>query len=90
MKVSPYTTASTTLFVGTNLGRIFKITNANTTSTPLLNYHLLAGTISDIEFGASENEIFVTLSNYNLTSIFYSTNGGTHGRIKKEICLICL
>jgi hypothetical protein len=32
MKVSPYTTASTTLFVGTNLGRIFKITNANTTS----------------------------------------------------------
>ncbi|MET3538447.1 T9SS type A sorting domain-containing protein [Chryseobacterium limigenitum] len=78
MKVSPYTTASTKLFVGTNLGRIFKITNANTTSyastaitTPA------AGTISDIEFGANENEIIVTLSNYNLTSIFYSTDGGT-------------
>ncbi|MDV7699426.1 T9SS type A sorting domain-containing protein [Chryseobacterium soli] len=78
MKVSPYTTASTTLFVGTNLGRIFKITNANTTSyvstaitTPAV------GTISDIEFGANENEIMVTFSNYNLTSIFYSTDGGT-------------
>lgn len=78
MKVSPYTTASTTLFVGTNLGRIFKITNANTTSyastaiaTPAV------GTISDIEFGANENEIIVTLSNYNVTSVFYSTNGGT-------------
>lgn len=77
MKVSPYTTASTTLLVGTNLGRIFKVTNANTTSyastvltTPA------AGTISDIEFGASENEIIVTLSNYNLTSVFYSTDGG--------------
>ncbi len=78
MKVSPYTTASTTLFVGTNLGRIFKVTNANTTSfaasvltTPA------AGTISDIEFGANENEIIVTLSNYNVTSVFYSTDGGT-------------
>ncbi|WP_076443710.1 T9SS type A sorting domain-containing protein [Chryseobacterium sp. RU37D] len=78
MKVSPYTTASTTLFVGTNLGRIFKVTNANTASyvstvltTPA------AGTISDIEFGANENEIIVTLSNYNLTSIFFSTDGGT-------------
>ncbi|GEN72894.1 T9SS type A sorting domain-containing protein [Chryseobacterium lathyri] len=77
LKVSPYTTASTTLFVGTNLGRIFKITNANTTSyvttaitTPAV------GTISDIEFGANENEIIVTLSNYNLTSIFYSADGG--------------
>ncbi|UWX60412.1 T9SS type A sorting domain-containing protein [Chryseobacterium oranimense] len=78
MKVSPYTTASTTLFVGTNLGRIFKITNANTTSyTSAAITSPATGTISDIEFGANENEIIVTLSNYNLTSIFYSTDGGT-------------
>lgn len=77
MKVSPYTTASTTLFVGTNLGRVLKVTNANTTSfaTSFLTTPA-AGTISDIEFGANENEIIVTLSNYNLTSIFYSTDGG--------------
>ncbi|KAA0127360.1 T9SS type A sorting domain-containing protein [Chryseobacterium sp. SN22] len=78
MKVSPYTTASTTLFVGTNLGRIFKVTNANTTSyvSSLLTTPAV-GTISDIEFGAGENEIIVTLSNYNLTSVFFSTDGGT-------------
>ncbi|WP_415328967.1 T9SS type A sorting domain-containing protein [Chryseobacterium sp. MMS23-Vi53] len=77
MKVSPYTTASTTLFVGTSLGRIFKITNANTTSyTSTAISSPATGTISDIEFGANENEIIVTLSNYNLTSIFYSTDGG--------------
>jgi hypothetical protein len=77
MKVSPYTTASTTLLVGTNLGRIFKVTNANTTSyTSSVLTTPAAGTISDIEFGASENEIIVTLSNYNLTSVFYSTDGG--------------
>lgn len=77
MKVSPYTTASTTLFVGTNLGRVFKITNANTTSyTSTLLTSPATGTISDIEFGASESEIMVTLSNYNLTSVFFSTDGG--------------
>lgn len=78
MKVSPYTTASTTLFVGTNLGRVFKVTNANTASyAATLLTTPATGTISDIEFGANENEIIVTLSNYNVTSIFYSTNGGT-------------
>jgi len=78
MKVSPYTTASTTLFVGTNLGRVIKVTNANTTSfTSTVLTTPAAGTISDIEFGANENEIIVTLSNYNLTSVFYSTDGGT-------------
>ncbi|MCW3160202.1 T9SS type A sorting domain-containing protein [Chryseobacterium oryctis] len=78
MKVSPYTTASTTLFVGTNLGRIFKITNANTASYVSTAITSPAtGTISDIEFGASENEIIVTLSNYNITSVFYSIDGGS-------------
>ncbi|MDQ1855688.1 T9SS type A sorting domain-containing protein [Chryseobacterium sp. WLY505] len=78
MKVSPYTTASTTLFVGTNLGRIFKLSNANTASyAATLLTTPAAGTISDIEFGANENEIMVTLCNYNLTSVFYSTDGGT-------------
>ncbi|SEM17767.1 Por secretion system C-terminal sorting domain-containing protein [Chryseobacterium taichungense] len=84
MKVSPYTTASTTLFVGTNLGRIFKITNANSTSyTSTAITSPATGTISDIEFGANENEIIVTLSNYNVVSVFYSTDGGTSWQNKE-------
>ncbi|PKF74559.1 T9SS type A sorting domain-containing protein [Chryseobacterium sp. PMSZPI] len=78
LKVSPHTVTSTTLFVGTNLGRIFRVTNANTASyTPTLLTSPAAGTISDIEFGANENEIIVTLSNYNVVNVFYSTDGGT-------------
>lgn len=79
LRVSPYTTGSTTLFVGTNLGRILKITNANTGTTPTSIAMTLpsAGNVSDIKFGASENQILVTLSNYNVTSVYYTTNGGT-------------
>jgi hypothetical protein len=65
-------------------GKNFKITNANTTSyTSTELSPAAAGTISDIEFGANENEILLTLSNYNQTSIFYSTNGGTSWQNKE-------
>ncbi len=79
MRVSPYTTTSTTLFFGTNLGRMFKVTNANIGTTPTttaLTTLPNAGTVSDIRFGANENQILVTLSNYNVTSVFYSADGG--------------
>jgi PKD repeat protein len=36
----------------------------------------LGGSISCIEIGASENELLVTLSNYGITSVYYSDNGG--------------
>ena len=67
------------------MGRIFKVTNANS-ATAYSSTVLTApatGTISDIEFGKNENEIIVTLSNYNLTSVFYSTNGGTSWQNKE-------
>ena len=35
------------------------------------------GSISDVEYGASENEIYVTFHNYNVESIWYSADGGT-------------
>ncbi|GAB0157374.1 hypothetical protein CHRYSEOSP005_26470 [Chryseobacterium sp. Alg-005] len=84
LKVSPYTTASTTLLVGTNQGRIFKMTDANTTSfvsTPLTTP--VVGTISDMEFGSNENSIMVTVANYNTASIFYSTDGGSSWQNKE-------
>lgn len=78
MRVSPYTTTSTTLFVGTTLGRILKVTNANFGTAPTSVAFTLPnpGTVSDIRFGANENQILVTLSNYNVTSVFYSADGG--------------
>ncbi len=74
--VSKYTTASTTLLVGTRTGKIYRLTTANTTPTWTdISTSAFAGTISDIEFGASNDEIFVTMSNYNVTSIWYTSNG---------------
>ncbi|MEO6348583.1 MAG: PA domain-containing protein, partial [Aquaticitalea sp.] len=76
-KVSPFTTSSSTLLVGTQTGRLLKVTNANTTATwsditPLLFY----GSISDIEYGQTESDIFVTMHNYGIQNIWYSNNGG--------------
>jgi hypothetical protein len=74
--VSKYTSGSTTLLVGTRTGKLYKLSNANTTPTWTdISSSAFVGTISDIEYGASENEIFVTMSNYNVTSIWYTSNG---------------
>ena len=35
------------------------------------------GAISDIQYGTNDNEIIVTISNYNTDSVFYTTDGGT-------------
>jgi len=34
------------------------------------------GSVSDVEYGNSENEIFVTFHNYNVVSIWYTADGG--------------
>jgi len=36
-----------------------------------------AGSISCIEKGATENDLYVTFHNYGVTSVFYSSDGGT-------------
>jgi len=79
LKVSPYTTTSTTLFVGTQAGRLFKITNANSNpvSSDITGNSFPTGSISCIEFGQTENQIIVTFSNYGVTSVWYTSNGGT-------------
>ena len=76
-KVSPFTTASTTLFVGTATGRLLRLDDADT--TPVWNEITgpgFVGSVSDIEFGQSEQEIFVTFHNYNVNSVWFSPDGG--------------
>ncbi|TYP99804.1 putative secreted protein (Por secretion system target) [Tenacibaculum adriaticum] len=78
MKVSPYTTSSTTLLVGTRLGDLLKVENAN--GTPVwseISGPSFVGSISDIEYGQSENEIFVTMHNYNVVNVWYTNDGGS-------------
>ncbi len=74
-KASTYTTS--TLFVGQNDGKLLKLLNANVIpSWSDITGEDFVGSISCIELGATENDIFVTFYNYGVKSIFYSSNGG--------------
>lgn len=78
MSVSPYTTNSSKLFVGFSQGGMSIVSNAdqqspnvNTISTPMV------GAVSCINFGSTEQELLVTLYNYNTNNVWYSNNGGS-------------
>ena len=86
-KVSPYTTLSTTLLVGTDNGELLKLTNANQASANItwedISGGSFVGSISSVEFGATENDIFVTFHNYGVSSVWYTSNGGTSWKNKE-------
>jgi len=80
IKVSPYTTSSSTLFVGTSNGKVYKITGANGFSPSTSNISSIlfpTGSVSCIAVGNSENELLATFSNYGVKSVWYTNNGGT-------------
>ena len=65
------------LLVGTETGKLLRVLNTNT--SPIwseISGPSFIGSISDIEYGDSENEIFVTFHNYGVSSIWYSSNAG--------------
>jgi photosystem II stability/assembly factor-like uncharacterized protein len=78
MRLSPFATTQSNLYVGTEAGRLFKLVNAQN-ATPTISEitaNLPAGAISGIAFGASENQMVVTFSNYGVVSVWETTNGG--------------
>ncbi len=81
LRVSPYApTGTSTLYVGTQDSKLFKITNAQGTPTVtnISGASFPAGaTISCVEIGATENDLLVTFSNYGVVSVWRTTNGGT-------------
>jgi hypothetical protein len=79
MKVSPYTTSSTSLYVGTDTGSLLKVANADASSQTWTNIGSpqFVGSISSIDFGTSEQEIVVTFHNYGVISIWFTEDGGT-------------
>ncbi len=79
IKVSPFTTTSSKVFIGTRKGKVIKIENANTenqTATDISS-SLFLGNISSIEFGDNEDEIMVTFYNFGVESIWFTDDGGT-------------
>ena len=78
LAASPYQTTYTSLMVGFDNGRLLKITYANTGIYQINELTVpFVGAISDIQYGTNDNEIIVTISNYNTDSVFYTTDGGT-------------
>ena len=77
VKVSPFETSSTTLFLGLANGKLLKVENANSENPIWRSIKRFNGSISSIRFGNDENEILATIHNYGVQSIWSSNNGGT-------------
>ncbi|MCX6303686.1 MAG: T9SS type A sorting domain-containing protein [Bacteroidetes bacterium] len=80
LKYSPFSPSGTsTLFVGSESGRLFKVMDAQT-NTPVVTEiggtAFPAASISSIAIGKSEDTLMVTLSNYGVASVWITANGG--------------
>ncbi len=80
IKVSPYDeTGTATLIIGTQSGKLFKITNILDEAHTVMEIGssaFPAANISCIAIGRTEDELLVTFSNYGVSSVWYSNNGG--------------
>ncbi|HMK05422.1 MAG TPA: hypothetical protein VK489_14570 [Ferruginibacter sp.] len=82
VKVSPYT--ANRVFFGTNTGKLYRLDNANTVTTADANANLTdisvgfpGGTIICVNTGTDDNNIIATYSNYGISNVWVTTNGGT-------------
>ena len=74
------TNTTNRIFVGTEGGQIFKIDDANLAEpsvTDITSNILTIGNVSSIDVGSSDMELIVTFSNFGVTSVWHSTDGGT-------------
>jgi photosystem II stability/assembly factor-like uncharacterized protein len=71
-------TGSADIFLGTESGRLFRITNASATPsfTEITGSNFPVGNIASINLGNSEDTLLVTFSNYGVPSVFTSYDGG--------------
>ncbi|MFN8357698.1 MAG: T9SS type A sorting domain-containing protein [Spirosomataceae bacterium] len=79
------------MYVGTNDGEVYKASNiptdgnATVSLTKIMSQESTSvGNVSCIDFGKDENTIIVTKSNYNIKSVFWTTNGGGEWVSKDE------
>ncbi len=79
VKVSPFSTAvSATVFVGSVSGQLFRVKKANgfPETSEIGSPSFPTANISSIAIGGSEDTLMVTFSNYGVSSIWQTCNGG--------------
>ena len=82
MQISPFTTTSSRLYLGLENSKLIRVDNANT-ETPVftdISGENFVGSLSDIEFGTNESEIFITFHNYGVQSIWFTNDAGDSWR----------
>ena len=80
IKVSPWSPeGSTTLFIGTQSGRVYRVDNANQypVVTEITSDNFPTAYVSCIEVGQSEEQLLVTFSNYGVASVWLTSDGGS-------------
>ncbi len=81
-RASPFT--ENRWFVGLRNGRLLKLSNVTDTTADWEAINVpFVGSVSSVRFGSSEDDIFVTIHNYGVTSI-WSTNDGGANWVSKE------
>lgn len=81
IKVSPHT--ANRIFVGTGNGNIYRIDNTDLSPMQVTSingsFNGTQGTfLSGIDIGATDDQILITYSNFGVSSIYETTNGGTN------------
>jgi hypothetical protein len=69
-----------TIFVGTSSGGVYRVTNTdqpNATPTQINSGSPMVGNVSSIMVGSNDSQLLVTISNYNVSSVWYTPDGGT-------------
>ncbi|NMH89248.1 immunoglobulin-like domain-containing protein [Flavivirga algicola] len=75
-RASPF--ATNTWYVGTATGGLLRLTNvSNSSATWTTITTPFVGSVSSIRFGETSNDLIVTMHNYGVTSVWYSSNAGT-------------
>lgn len=76
---------TTTLFVGSASGRLYKVTNAesNPETTEIGSNDFPTANLSCVAIGEDEDHLLVTFSNYGVSSVWYTEDGG-QSWIEKE------
>lgn len=86
IKYSPYSPEGTsTLFLGTEAGKLYKVTHAESSSvtTEIGSPDFPAAYLSCVAVGANEDNLLVTFSNYGVSSVWLTDDGGETWREKE-------